>query len=44
MDESFAQKIEAANNTLIVDGDLDAIENYFTVDYLVHLTDRDIKN
>ena len=43
MDDSLAQKIEAANNALIVDGDLDAVENYFTSDYVVHLTDHDIK-
>ena len=43
MNKSLAHKIEAANNTLLVSGDLDAIENYFTSDYIVHLTDRDIK-
>ena len=43
MNDSLAQKIEAANNVLIVEGDLDAIENYFTSDYVVHLTDRDIE-
>ena len=44
MDDSFAKKIEAANNTLIVDGDLDAVEEYFTSDYVIHLTDRDFKS
>ena len=44
MDDSFAQKIEAANNTLIVYGDLDAVEEYFTSDYVVHLTDRDFES
>mgnify|MGYP006074304325 CR=1 FL=1 len=44
MNESLAEKIRAANETLIVDGDLDAVEKYFTPDYIAHITDRDMKS
>lgn len=43
MNESLADKIKAANEALIVGGDLDAVEKYFTSDYIAHITDRNIK-
>ena len=33
--------IEAANATLIVDGNLDAIGNFFASDYVAHVTGQD---
>ena len=35
--------IRAANVTLIEDGNLDAVEGFFTADYLIHLTDCDMQ-
>ena len=43
MEKSLSSKIQAANTAIIVNGDLDAVEEYFTADYAVHLTDRDMK-
>jgi steroid delta-isomerase-like uncharacterized protein len=40
MNQSLAATIQAANSTLIADGRLDAVGEYFTPDYLVHLTDQ----
>jgi predicted ester cyclase len=39
---SFSSKIRSANQTLVTKGKLDAIGDFFTSDYLVHLTDQDI--
>ncbi len=39
---SFSSKILAANQTLVAQGKLDAIGDFFSSDYLVHLTDQDI--
>lgn len=43
MPHSLASKIQAANTALIVDGNLDAIEDYFTADHVTHLTDSDMR-
>lgn len=43
MSRSFASKIEAANLALMVNGDLSVIGEFFSPDYVVHLTDRDTK-
>ncbi len=43
MEISLASKIKEANTTLIVNGNLDRIGNFFTQDYAVHLTDRVVK-
>ena len=40
---SVVSKIKEANSTLIVDGDLDQVGDYFTQYYSVHLTDRVMK-
>ncbi len=40
---SLASKIKSANKTLIVDGNLDRVGDFFTQDYAVHLTSRDMK-
>ena len=42
MSRSLAARIEAANTTLIANGNLDAIAEFFTPDYVVHLTDQDM--
>ena len=42
MNQSLASKIEAANATLLAGGALDAVSDFFTPDYLVHLTDQDL--
>ena len=42
MSRSHASRIEAANSALIVNGDLGAIGEFFSPDYVVHLTDQDM--
>jgi steroid delta-isomerase-like uncharacterized protein len=42
MSRSHASQIEAANSALIVNGDLDAIGEFFSPDYVAHLTDQDM--
>ena len=42
MSRSHASRIEAANSALIVNGDLGAIGEFFSPDYVAHLTDQDI--
>ena len=42
MSRSLASKIEAANSALIAKGNLDAVGEFFTVDYVAHLTDQDM--
>jgi predicted ester cyclase len=42
MARSLASKIEAANSALFVDGDLEAVGEFFARDYVTHLTDRDM--
>jgi len=43
VDQSFGSKIRAANSALIVDGDLGAVSEFFTTDYVAHLTDREMR-
>lgn len=42
MKRSLASTIEHANAALLVDGRLDAVGEYFTPDYVAHLTNRDL--
>ena len=42
MSRSHASRIEAANSALIVNGDLGAIGEFFSPDYVAHLTDQDM--
>jgi len=42
MSRSLASKIQAANSALIAKGDLDAVAEFFTPDYVAHLTDEDM--
>ena len=42
MDPSLASRIQAANSALIANGNLDAVGEFFTPDYVVHLTDQDL--
>jgi predicted ester cyclase len=43
MAPSLASRIRAANAALMVGGDLDAVGDYFTGDYVVHLTNQVMK-
>ena len=40
--QSLASTIEAANSAIIGDGNLDAIGDFFTTDYVAHATDQDM--
>jgi predicted ester cyclase len=40
--KSFSSKIRAANQTLLTEGKHQGIGEFFTSDYVVHLTDRDV--
>ncbi len=42
MDRSLASKIQAANSALIANGNLDAVGEFFTPDYVTHLTEQDM--
>lgn len=42
MDRSLASRIHAANSALIADGNIDAVGEFFTPDYVAHLTDQDM--
>lgn len=42
MERSLASKIRAANTALIVNGDLDAVGEFFAPDYVAHGTDQDM--
>jgi len=42
MGRSLASKIEAANSALMAHGHVDAIGQFFTPDYVAHLTDQDL--
>lgn len=42
MKQSLTSKIEAANSALIVNGNLDAVGEFFAPDYIAHLTDQDM--
>ncbi len=43
MEESLASKIKNANTILIANGDLEVVGDFFTSDYIVHLTGRILK-
>lgn len=40
---SKASLIKAANAKLLVEGKLDAVEQFFKTDYVVHITDKDVQ-
>lgn len=40
---SLSSKIHAANRTLISDGNHGAVQDFFSPDYVAHLTDRDVQ-
>lgn len=40
--KSLSSKIKAANQTLIANGDHDAIKTFFSPDYVAHLTGQDV--
>jgi steroid delta-isomerase-like uncharacterized protein len=40
--QALASKIQSANTTLLADGDLEAVGEFFTPDYVAHLTDQDM--
>ncbi|MFO0980862.1 MAG: ester cyclase [Planctomycetota bacterium] len=42
MGRSLAAKIEAANSALMAKGNLDAVGEFFTPDYVAHGTDQDM--
>lgn len=42
MNQSLGSRIEAANSELIANGNFSAIGNFFTADYVVHLTGQDV--
>lgn len=44
MDRSPASRIQAANSAILVDGNLDAIGDFFAPDCVVHLTDHDARD
>ncbi len=39
---SLSAKIKAANRTLIAEGNHEAVQKFFTSDYVAHLTDQDV--
>lgn len=42
MNQSLASKIKAANSALIADRNLEAVGEFFTPDYLAHVTEEDM--
>jgi steroid delta-isomerase-like uncharacterized protein len=42
MDRSLASKIREANTALIVEGNVETAETYFTDDYVAHLTEQEL--
>ena len=42
MDRSLASNIQEANSALIANGELEAVGEFFTPDYVAHLTDQDM--
>ena len=42
MEQSLASKIQAANSVLLASGNLDAVGEFFTLDYIAHLTEEDM--
>ena len=43
MNQSLASKIDAANRVLIAEGKVDAVDEFFTADYVAHGTDHKIE-
>jgi len=43
MARSLGARIKAANSALIVNGNLEAVGEFFTSDYVAHVTDRDME-
>ena len=43
MTQSLASKIDAANRVLIAEGKVDAVDEFFTADYVAHGTNHKIK-
>jgi predicted ester cyclase len=43
LSQSIASKIEAANRALLVEGKWDAVDEFFTADYVAHGTDQKIE-
>ena len=43
MDPSLVSRIQAAHSSLLTDGNLEAIGEFFTPDYVAHITDRDME-
>ena len=43
MASSLGARIKAANSALIVNGNLEAVGEFFTSDYVAHVTDRDME-
>lgn len=43
MSKSLSSRIEAANSALIANQNLDAIEDFFAMDYVAHVTGRDME-
>jgi predicted ester cyclase len=41
VDRSLALKIQTANTAIIADRNLEVLEEFFTPDYVAHVTDRD---
>lgn len=42
MSRSLSSKIKAANTALMANGNLDAVDEFFTPDYVAHGTDQDM--
>jgi len=40
--QALASKIQSANTKLLADADLEAVGEFFTPDYVAHLTDQDM--
>jgi len=43
LNQSITSKIEAANRALLVEGKWDAVDEFFTADYVAHGTDQKIE-
>jgi len=43
MKQSLASKLEAANQALLAEGRVDAVDEFFTADYIAHGTDHKIE-
>jgi len=43
MNSPLASKIQAVNSALYTDENLDSIEDFFAIDYIVHVTDNSMK-